>query len=176
MNIADEIGKLHDLKAKGAITEEEFAKAKADLLAKNQSAGEKIKDTVDGVAKDTNMWGMFIHLAQFAGYLVPYAGFILPIVLWQIKKDESSVIDRHGKIVTNWIISATIYSVGVFLLTLVSFGLLGILFIPLVLVGIVFPIIGAVKANNGEIWAYPMSIQFFKLDEPAAPPSVPGQN
>ena len=27
---------------------------------------------------------------------------------------------------------------------------------------IIFPIIGGIKANNGELWKYPLSIQFFK--------------
>ena len=173
MNVAEEIGRLHELKEKGAITEEEFTKAKADLLAKTQSAGAKIKDTVDSVAKDTNMWGMFIHLSQFAGFLIPYAGLILPIVLWQIKKDESGAIDRHGRIVTNWIISATIYGVVSAILSAILIGIP--LLIAVAICAIVFPIIGAVKANNGEIWEYPMCIKFFKLDEPAAPPAAPGQ-
>jgi len=167
MNIADEISKLNKLKEEGALTQEEFDTAKADLLAKNKTAGEQIKGTVDGLAKDTNMWGMFIHLSQFAGIMIPYAGLVLPIVLWQIKKDESKVIDQHGKIVTNWIISATIYgAVGLILSTiLIGFPLL----IALAICAIVFPIIGGIRANNGEVWQYPMCIKFFKLDEPGQP-------
>jgi uncharacterized Tic20 family protein len=29
-------------------------------------------------------------------------------------------------------------------------------------IAIVFPIIGAVKANNGELWEYPLTIKFLK--------------
>ncbi len=173
MNVADEISKLNKLKEEGALTEEEFSKAKADLLAKNQSAGEKFKDTVDEVAKDTNMWGMFIHLSQFAGFMIPYAGLILPIILWQVKKDESKVIDMHGKIVTNWIISETIYLLvgGILSALLIGIPIL----IAVAILCIVYPIMGGIKANNGEVWRYPLSIQFFKLDDPAsaAAPSVP---
>jgi len=28
--------------------------------------------------------------------------------------------------------------------------------------GIVFPIIGGMKANNGELWEYPLTIKFLK--------------
>jgi uncharacterized Tic20 family protein len=45
-------------------------------------------------------------------------------------------------------------------LTIVLVGILGIL--ALIVMGIVFPIIGAVKANNGELWEYPLTIKFFK--------------
>ncbi len=169
MNVADEIGKLNKLKEEGALTEEEFQKAKTSLLAKTQSPGTQFKNSVDQVATDVNMWGMFIHLSQFAGFMIPYAGLILPIVLWQIKKDESEVIDKHGKIVANWIITETIAFIALFILTLVTFGLGGIVLIAFGVVAVIFPIIGAVKANSGELWSYPMSIQFFKLDEPAAP-------
>ncbi|MGA2060305.1 MAG: DUF4870 domain-containing protein [Thermoguttaceae bacterium] len=27
---------------------------------------------------------------------------------------------------------------------------------------IIFPIVGGIKAKNGELWKYPLSIQFFK--------------
>ena len=32
----------------------------------------------------------------------------------------------------------------------------------LVLVSIIFPIIGAIKASEGEVWPYPLSIPIFK--------------
>lgn len=33
------------------------------------------------------------------------------------------------------------------------------------ILGIVFPIMGGIKASNGELWKYPMSIPFFSVDE-----------
>ena len=43
------------------------------------------------------------------------------------------------------------------------FLLVGFLLLPvLAVLGIVFPIIGAVKANNGEFWEYPLTIKFLK--------------
>ena len=41
--------------------------------------------------------------------------------------------------------------------------------IPLVMAlavaAIALPIIGGIRANNGEAWPYPLSIRFFSLDE-----------
>ena len=105
MSVADEIEKLSRLKESGALTDQEFQEAKASLLKNTQPPGDKLKQAVDHVARDTNLWGMFIHLSQLCGYVIPLAGFIVPIILWQVKKDESEVIDQHGRIVTNWIIS-----------------------------------------------------------------------
>jgi len=109
---------------------------------------------------DEKQWSMFIHLSQFAGYVVPLAGLIVPIVLWQMKKEDSNYIDAHGKIVTNWIISSFIYAVISVLLFFFFIGM-PLLFV-LILLSIVFPIIGGVKANNNKIWCYPMTITFIK--------------
>jgi len=163
MNISDEIERLHRLKESGAISEEEYRRLKDALLSKDRPAGEKLADTVAEISSDTNMWTMFIHLSQFLGYIVLLAGLVVPIVLWQVKKNDSPVIDKHGKIVVNWIITEIIlYTVCI----LLSFILIGIpLLIILGILSIVFPIIGAVKASNGEAWKYPCSIKFFNVDE-----------
>jgi uncharacterized Tic20 family protein len=107
----------------------------------------------------TRQWATFIHLSLLAGVLLPGAGFILPIVLWQVKKDELPGIDAHGKVVANWLVSALIYGIASSLLmfVLIGFPLLGIL----ALLTLVFPIIGGIKANEGVLWPYPLSIRFF---------------
>lgn len=109
---------------------------------------------------EVRTWALLLHLSVFTSYVIPLAGIIAPVVIWQIKKDEMPEIDAHGKIVTNGVISFTIYFFVSILLTFVLIG------IPLLIVvgicAIVFPIIGGIKAHNGELWPYPLTIQFFK--------------
>jgi uncharacterized Tic20 family protein len=109
--------------------------------------------------QSTRQWATFIHLSLLAGVLVPGAGFILPIVLWQVKKDELPGIDAHGKVVANWLVSALIYGIvsSLLMFVLIGFPLLGIL----ALLTLAFPIIGGIKANEGVLWPYPLSIKFF---------------
>lgn len=164
MSIVDEIEKLNNLKQVGAISQQEYDETKATLLAQSRSTGEKMKDTMAGLSSDTNMWGMFIHLSLFCGYIIPLAGMVVPIVLWQIKKNDSAIIDQHGRVVVNWILTEFILGIGFGLLCLVLIGIP--LLIVLIMVGIIFPIIGAVKANDGEVWRYPFSIPFFTIDRP----------
>ncbi len=102
---------------------------------------------------------MLIHITQFCGYVVPLAGWLVPLILWLMKKDESQYIDAQGKIVMNWMLTELIYGFVCFLLTFVVVGIF--LFIPLGLIAVIFPIIGAVKANSGELWPYPLSIRIF---------------
>ena len=162
MSIAEEIEKLNNLKQSGAISEDEYQKAKESLLGRSQSAGERLGKAVGGISSDVNMWSMFIHLSQFCGYLIPLAGMITPIILWQIKKNDSEVIDKHGRIVVNWIITELIYGIVFGLLCFIIIGIP--LLFALGVLSIVFPIIGGIKAKNGEVWPYPLSIKFFRLD------------
>ena len=162
MDIAEEIEKLNNLKQSGAISEDEYQKAKESVLEKYQSPGDKLSTAGGDISSDVNTWSMFIHLSQFCGYVIPLAGLIVPIVLWQMKKSDSQIIDKHGRIVVNWLISEVIYWVISIPLCFIIIGVP--LVIALVVVGIVFPIIGGIKAYNGQVWPYPLSIKFFRLD------------
>jgi len=111
---------------------------------------------------DERQMGLLLHISQLANIIVPPAGIIAPIIIWQVKKDEMPALDAHGKMVANWIISSVIYwFVSVILLFVFFIGLIPML--GLVIAGIAFPIIGALKANNnGELWEYPLTIKFLK--------------
>ena len=104
--------------------------------------------------------GMFLHLSQLAYFVVPVLGIVVPIVIWQTQKDKTPALDAHGKMVANWMISLLIYSIISFVLIFVLVGILTT--IGLAIMAVAFPIIGAVKANNGELWEYPLTIKFLK--------------
>ncbi len=103
---------------------------------------------------DSKTWAMILHLSVFAGYVIPFAGLIAPIVIWQIKKAEFPELDAHGKEVTNFLISMIVYSMVAGLLVLVFVGIF--LLMALAVMGIVFPIIGAINASSGKFWRYPL--------------------
>ena len=159
MSIAEEIEKLNRLRQQGAMSEEEFQKAKEAVISQDQPAQGHFYESPGRSSTDVNVWSMYIHLSQFCGYIAPLLGFIAPVVLWHVKKGESEVIDKHGKIVLNWILSAFIYGIVCGLLCMIVIGFL--LFPILGILCIVFPIIGGLKANSGEVWPYPLSINFF---------------
>jgi uncharacterized Tic20 family protein len=177
MSIADELEKLHQLRQAGAIDDYEFAQAKTKILNGSQgspsvdspgletASGNPSKDsTWVGPSKEereTRRWALFLHLSVLAGYALPIAGIAVPIAIWQLMKDSLPKIDSHGKNAINWVISFVIYVVvGIILIP--AFGL-GILVLSVVgVLAVVFPIIAAIKANNGEVWKYPLSISILK--------------
>ena len=103
---------------------------------------------------------MLLHLSVFLGYVIPFGGLIAPILIWQLKKEQFPDLDQHGKMVVNFIISMLIYSVVAFILTFVFIGIF--VGLALMIMGVAFPIIGAIKANNGEFWKYPLILQLLK--------------
>jgi len=166
MNIADEIQKLSDLHRSGALSDAEFETAKAKLLT-GSPAPPTISPAPGSYAAPMaspeaalKQWGLFLHLSLLAGFLVPFGGLVVPIVIWQMKKQEIPGLDEHGCNAMNFIISMFIY--GAICIPLV-FLFIGIpLLIILGILGVVFPIIAALKANEGVCWKYPMAITFLK--------------
>jgi|ERR1051325_5866107 uncharacterized Tic20 family protein len=108
----------------------------------------KKKQKRRGPSKDDKQMAMFCHLGGILG------GFILPLVIWLMKKDESSFIDEHGKQALNFAITIMIAHLT---LGLCTCGLFSLVIIPL---AIVFHIQGAMAANRGEDFQYPMSFTF----------------
>lgn len=155
MDVTDQLRHLEEQRRLGMLTDDEFARAKLEI-----GAGLPASIPTGPPDREAKNWAMGLHLSQFAGHAVPLAGLILPIVLWQLKKDEVPGLDAHGKAVANWVVSEVIYLVASIILMVVLIGVP--LFFVLLGLGIVFPIIGAVKASSGEVWKYPLSISFFK--------------
>ena len=120
------------------------------------SENDPIQTPEPGPNKDLRLWGMLLHLSVLAGFVVPFAGLVVPIVIYILKKDELPGLQPHFNVVINWIISLVIYAVICGILVFVVIGIF--LFWVLALVALVFPIIGAIKANDGEVWNYPLSI------------------
>lgn len=106
-----------------------------------------------------HLLGMVICLISGSGL-----GFVAPLVIWLMKKDESLFIAQHAK-------QAMIFQIALVVLTLivaiVGFGFSCITFglgIPLLIlagvavtvIAIVLPVIAAVEANKGSMYRYPV--------------------
>lgn len=108
---------------------------------------------------------MVAHLSSLVGLLGNGVGFLLgPLVVWAVKKDDHPFIDRQGKEAMNFQLSVII--VGLVAVALV-FTIVGIVIaIPMMLVvavmAVVFPIVAAVRVNEGEDYRYPFSWRFIE--------------
>lgn len=154
--ISDELDRLQRLRNEGTLTEEEFQQAKQKLLSGNEPGG-NASGQIYGM--NPNTWNMLMHLSQLLAFLGGI-GIAAPIIMWAISKDQNSEANKHGLVIINWLISSLIY---VFVGSILLLVIIGIpLLIAVGICSIVFPIIGAMKANTGEVWRYPLSIDFFR--------------
>ena len=96
------------------------------------------------------------HLSGLAGYLVPLGGVIVPIVIWIIKKD-SKVVSSIAKqaLLLNVVVFLLIAVTAILWITLILIPLVVIFWCVLALVAIVLPIVGALKAFDGNYYVYP---------------------
>lgn len=113
---------------------------------------------VPSLNRDANMWAMFCHLSALVGFVIPFGNIIGPLVIWLLKKDEFALVDDQGKEALNFQISVTIYVIAAAILSILLIGIP--LLIGLALFALVVTIIGAVKANEGEKYRYPLNIRF----------------
>ncbi len=124
-------------------------------------------ETNEQINNNARMWAMFCHLAGLAGFIVPVvlSGIIAPLIVWQVKKDEHPFIDEQGKEALNFQISIALYAVigvGVCIITCIGTILIPFVAGAVYLVNLIFMIIAAIKANNGEHYRYPLCIRFIK--------------
>jgi uncharacterized Tic20 family protein len=115
------------------------------------------------LSKDVRMWAMFCHLAGLAGFVVPVilSGIIAPLIIWQIKKDDHPFVDENGKEALNFQISIGIYAL-VSTILIFAFCIGAFLLMAVAIFNLVFLLIAAIKANNGQHYSYPLCIRFIK--------------
>lgn len=84
--------------------------------------------------------------------------FVGPLIIYLVTEDE--FVKKNAAKALNWQISLLIYFAISVILMIIFIGF--ILLLVLIILSTVFPIIAAVKANEGKIWDYPVSINFIK--------------
>ena len=106
---------------------------------------------------DERTWAMLAHLGAVAGLVlgVGTVGWLAPLVIWLMYKDKSPFVAFHALeelfFQIAWVV---IMIVAAIILTMTC---VGILLLPLVgLVPLIWSVIAAVKANNGEWYSYPV--------------------
>ena len=109
-------------------------------------------------AGNVRSWCVACHLSALAGFVIPALGHILgPLIVWLIKRGDAPEIDAHGKEALNFQISMMIYNVvaGLLCFVLIGFPILIVLHI----LNVVFVIIAALRAGEGQFYRYPLTIR-----------------
>jgi len=101
-------------------------------------------------------------MALAAHLLGIFTWFIGPLVIWLINKDDASktFVTDQAKEALNFQITITLAMLICIVLAIVIIG--GILAPIVGILNLVFCIIAAVKANNGEAYRYPFALRLIK--------------
>ena len=119
---------------------------------------DKIMEVITEKKEDRQLL-MLMHLSQLLDLVTGFGGFVVPLIIWLTQRDRIHNLDVQGKQIINFQISLFIYCI--ICIPLILFFGLGIIgFIVIGLFSVIFPIINAVKASNGETTNYPLTIQF----------------
>jgi len=100
---------------------------------------------------------MLTHLSGLAGYIIPLGGILVPVIIWVVKKDDRVIASIAKQAI---MLNVAVFVCGIALALLI----LTVILIPVTLLGwavlgliaVILPIIGAVKASEGEYYTYPV--------------------
>jgi len=123
------------------------------------------------VTQEERNWGIGIQLSWILSFWLPGFGFVFPLVFWLVKRGDSRFLDAQGCEAVNFHLSLFLYGLGlslcIVLFSIVTLGMGILIILPFL---IVVPIIGflialvcsiraAIVANEGDIYAYPLSMR-----------------
>lgn len=107
---------------------------------------------------DENTMAMLCHLSALAGFILPFGSILGPLVVWLVKKDEMSIVDRHGRDSINFQLTMLIAYIVSFILI---FAVIGVILLPVVaLFSFIMVIVASIKAYEGKEFTYPLSFKF----------------
>ena len=118
---------------------------------------------------DEKTWALIAHFGGAAGVLLlGWGGFIAPLIA-MVGKTNSPTVRAHAVRALNfqltWLGISVALTLGLCCLTVATLGVGGVGFVLLgvpYVIAIVFGIIGGVKAVDGHLYQYPMSINLVK--------------
>jgi uncharacterized protein len=104
-------------------------------------------------SRDERQWAMLCHISAMLMYVTVIGGFVAPLVIWLMKRDEMPFVLDQGRETLNFQITILLALIGACILMLV---LIGFVLVPaLLLFHFIVTIIAAVKVSEGVAYRYP---------------------
>ena len=99
-------------------------------------------------------------MAMLAHLLGIVTGFLGPLIIWLLKKDEDAFINDQGKEALNFQITIAIAMIVSGALMFVCIGFFTALAVAVA--NLIFCIMAGLKANEGISYRYPMTLRLIK--------------
>ena len=120
------------------------------------------------VTNQERNWALASHLVSLLGYFIGFGEFIGPLMIWMLKRNESSFVGHHAKESLNFSLTQMLLLILTLIvcvpLCLIVIGIPLLIFslAGLFLWHVIAAIIGAVRAGEGELYYYPLTIRFLR--------------
>ncbi len=119
----------------------------------------KVPVTEGGMSNHS--YAILMHLTILLDFPFFPLGIAIPLILWLFKRDRDTFIDHAGRNILNFNLSLLLYSLlCVPFVFLFGLGMLGLFL--LALLGLICPVLGAIRASEGRVYEYPFAISFLK--------------
>lgn len=127
------------------------------------------------VPEQARNWALAAHAGGLALALVSATaiGFVAPMLVLLLKRDEHPFIEEHAREALNFQLTvlmaavvAMVLAIPAVIIGILTFGIGLLVFALIALIALalwfVLPVIGSVKAANGERYRYPATIRFVR--------------
>ncbi|HKJ56190.1 MAG TPA: DUF4870 domain-containing protein [Nitriliruptoraceae bacterium] len=116
------------------------------------------------VGESARNWALLAHVSGIVASSVVGMGFLGPLLVWVLKRDEDPFVAQNASEALNFQLSMFLYGILLIVASLPVITLIAT--IPLAIVGfmlwLILPIVAAVKASRAEAYSYPITIGFVR--------------
>jgi len=121
----------------------------------NEAAPQEATESV-AVSKDARTMALLAHILGI------FTSFVVPLIIYLIKKDEDAFIADQSKEALNFHITVIIAYFALIVISIITVGFGALLFPVLGLGVLILGIIAGIKANDGVAYRYPFTIRLIK--------------
>jgi uncharacterized protein len=109
------------------------------------------------IAPENRTMAALTHLSGLAGYIIPFGGVLVPIIIWMVKADVPliSAIARQA-VILNVTVFVAICAAFLLVLTVVLIPVSILILCAAAIAALALPIVGALKASDGVYYKYPV--------------------
>ncbi|GBC92122.1 hypothetical protein HRbin15_00586 [bacterium HR15] len=110
----------------------------------------------NGPTSDERLWAMLAHLSALLGYVVLLGQYIAPLVIYLVYRERSRFVAFHALQALYFQLALLVLWVIVCIFAFITCGLGAILALVPIVLNLVFVLLAAIHANNGEWYELPI--------------------
>ena len=122
-----------------------------------------MNDLEGPLSRDERNLAVLAHLLPLSGFLMPGMNIVVPLLVWLIKRDQSSYLESHVRESLNFQITLTLLAAIWIALKLALIGLFLLPLVPVIVItALILMVRAALKASAGVYYRYPFCLRLVK--------------